>query len=185
MSDLSVARRYASALYQEAEAAGSLERVDDDMLAVRESLEASRELDSLFRSPVISSEKKGAVVKQLFEGRVDPLVVRFLQLLIQKQRENIVPAMIRAYNDLRDERQGVVEARVKTAMPLGDAEEASLKQALEARTGKTVRLQTEVDERLVGGVVVRIGDMVLDGSARHQLQQLRERLAQPHAISLN
>jgi F-type H+-transporting ATPase subunit delta len=185
MSDLSVARRYALALYEEAEQAGTLERVDDDMLAVRESLDGSRELEGLFRSPIVSSEKKAAVVKQLFEGRVEPLVVRFLLLLVQKQREDMVPAMIRAYNDLRDERQGVVEALVRTAMPLGDAEEASLKQALEARTGKTVRLQTEVDESLVGGVVVRIGDMVLDGSARHQLQQLRERLAQPHAISLN
>ena len=185
MSDLTVARRYAQALYEEAEQAGTLERVDQDMQAVRESLEASRELERLFRSPIVSREKKEAVVQKLFTGHVEALIVRFMRLLIEKQREALLPTVIRAYTDLRDERRGIVEARVRTALPLGEAEEAALRQALEARTGKRVRLRTEVDESLLGGVVVRIGDRVIDGSARHQLQQLRERLARPHAISLN
>ena len=185
MSDLTVARRYARALYEEAQQGGTLEAVDADMQAVRESLDASRELEGLFKSPVVSREKKEAIVERLFAGKVSALVVRFMRLLIEKQREELLPTVIRAYTDLRDERQGVVEARVKTAMPLGEAEAAALRAALEARTGKQVRLRAEVDPALLGGVVVRIGDQVIDGSARHQLDQLRERLARPHAISLN
>jgi len=183
MSDATVARRYAQALYQEAETAGNVERIDEDMQSVQESLDASRELDLFFRSPIVGREKKKAVIVKLFDGKVDPLIVRLMQLLVEKGREDILPAVIRQYSALRDERLGIVEARVRTAMPMEFDETEDLRKALEAKTGKKVRLRIEVEPELIGGAVVRIGDRVYDGSVQHQLESLRDQLAERAYLS--
>src|SRR5690606_6029957 len=101
-----VARRYALALYQEAEARDAVERTDDDVQALREALDASRELASMFESPVVSREKKEAVARKLFEGKLSDLALRFVRLLFEKEREDVLPAVVRAYGDLRDARLG-------------------------------------------------------------------------------
>ncbi len=183
MSDAIVARRYAQALYQEADATGAVETVDESVVSLKESLDASRELDQFFRSPILSREKKESVIGTLFDGKVDPVVVRLMRLLVQKGREDILPAVVRQYAELRDERLGQVEASVRTAMPMEYDETETLRQALEARTGKTVRLRIEVEPALIGGVVVRIGDQVYDGSVRHQLTTLREQLEERAYLS--
>lgn len=178
MSDTIVARRYARALYEDAQQAQQVERIDEDVELIRQALADSRELVRFFESPVISREKKRAVVQQLFAKRVQPLTQRFLNLLIAKKREDIFPAIVRAYRALRDEQQGIVEARARVAHALTDAEEKKLRQALEAVTGKRIRLRTEQAPDLLGGVVIRVGDTVYDGSVRHQLTNLREKLEQ-------
>lgn len=172
-----IARRYASALYQEAESEGQVEQVDAGIEAVRETLSESPELERLFASPVISTEKKSAIVRRLFEGKVEPLVLNTMLLLIEKGREEMVPDVVRAYAVLRDERLGVVEALVKTALPLAADETEALRDALEKSTGHNIRLRLEVEPELIGGLVVRVGDTVYDGSARHQLEMLREQFA--------
>ncbi len=176
MNDLAVARRYAKALYQEAQAHGSAAEVDEDVQLIHESLEGSRELVQVFESPTISREKKTAIVKSLFDGKVRPITLRFLDLLIEKEREDVFPGIVEAYGNLRDEENGIVEAQVRTAMPLGEAERQEVVARLEKMTGKTVRPVITVDPALIGGVVIRIGDVVYDGSVRNQLDTLRERL---------
>lgn len=183
MSDATIARRYAQALYQEADAAGKVDRIDEDMQSVQESLDASRELDLFFRSPVVGRDKKEAVIGKLFDGKVDPLIVRLMQLLVEKGREDILSAVVRQYSELRDERLGIVEARVRTAMPMEFDETEDLRKALEAKTGKKVRLRIEVEPELIGGAVVRIGDRVYDGSVQHQLESLRDQLAERAYLS--
>ena len=183
MSDATVARRYAQALYQEADAAGKVDRIDEDMQSVQESLDASRELDLFFRSPLIAREKKQAVVGKLFDGKVAPLIVRLMKLLVEKGREDILSAVVTQYAELRDERLGIVEARVRTAMPMEFDETEDLRKALEAKTGKKVRLRIEVEPELIGGAVVRIGDRVYDGSVQHQLESLRDQLEERAYLS--
>lgn len=180
-----VARRYALALYQEADAQDAVDRTDDDVALLAETLGGSRELTALFESPVIGREKKEAVIGRLFEGRVSDLTLRFVRLLVEKEREDVLPAIVRAYGALRDERLGVVEALVKTARPLGYDETRQLEQALEARTGKQIRMKVEVEPSLIGGLVVRIGDRVYDRSVQHQLDVLREQLHQRAFLSQN
>ena len=176
MSDATVARRYARALYEEAAERGIMPRVDDDADLVRETLRNSRELTNLFHSPVVNREKKQAVVHKLFAERVSPLMRDFLKLLVEKGREELVPEAIEAYRTLRDEELKIIEVKARSAIALGPEEEADLKAALERMTGQTVRLQVAVDPSLLGGVVVRVGDTVYDGSVRNQLGRLRETL---------
>lgn len=180
-----VARRYALALYQEANGKGVADRVDADIDMLRETLDGSKELDALFRSPVISREKKEAVVKRLFVGKVDSTTLNFMQMLVQKKREEILHSVVSAYSTLRDERLGIVEAFVRTAKPLGDSEKDELKSSLEARSGKSVRMNVEVDLALLGGLVVRLGDQVYDRSVRHQLKTLHAQLEERVFLSQN
>lgn len=180
-----VARRYAQALTEEAQKAGSLAAVDADVALVAETLDGSRDLRLALTSPVVPHAKKNTVLQRLFDGRVSDLTLRFLRLLVDKQRDGQIPGILDAYRALRDERTGTVEATVRVAKPLGADEAERLRGALEARAGQTVRMRIEVDPSLVGGLVVRLGDVVFDRSVKHQLQTLRGQLAERAAVRLN
>ena len=176
MTNSTVARRYAQALYQEAERGQQVEHIDADMDLIRETLDGSRDLVTFFASPIISREKKEAVVQSLFAGSLHRTTYNFLRLLIEKKREALFPDVVRAYRDLRDEQRGIVEARAKVAYPLSESEEQTLVRALEKLSGSQVRLNVQEDRAILGGLVVRMGDTVYDGSVRNQLANLRERM---------
>jgi F-type H+-transporting ATPase subunit delta len=176
MSQSTVARRYATALYEEADATGVLDAVDDDVRMLRESLESNDELARFFKSPVIPAAKKDTVLQTLLGDRVAPLLVRFLRLLVQKDRETMTKAILDDYQTLRDEQRGIVDAHVTAARPLSDDNRETLTGVLEAQTGKTIRLHVHEDPDLIGGLVVRIGDYVFDGSVRNKLATLHDRL---------
>jgi F-type H+-transporting ATPase subunit delta len=180
-----VARRYALALYEEARAQSVAEAVDADVRGLGESLHASPELRAALTSPVISRVRKEAIVTRLFSDRVHPLVTRFLLLLIRKQREELAPAVVAAYTALVDEREGVVDARVRAARPLSPEHAEALRGELEKRTGRAIRLRLDVDPALLGGLVVRVGDRVYDGSLRHQLDLLREQFESRAQVMMN
>lgn len=184
MSDVIIARRYAQALKEEADGLGIIDKVDDDVALIRESLNASRELLRFFESPVISREKKASVVSDLFGERVEKTTLQFLLLMVEKRREYALPEVMRAYMALRDEQRGVVNVSVRAARAMGEEEEKELIATIEGMIQKSVRLESSVDESLMGGLVVRIGDTVYDGSFSNQLQSLRERLETGH-LSLN
>ncbi len=174
-----VARRYAQALYAQADQTGHVAAVDADVELMRDTLGHSPDLRRVMESPVVSREKKQAILTSLFSGKVNELMDTFLSLLIDKDRIEDIPGVVEAYQSMRDEQQNIVVAQVRTAKTLAPDESAQLQKALAAQTGGNVRLETQVDGDLIGGMIVRLGDTVYDGSVRHQLQTLRERFAQP------
>jgi len=184
MSQRTVAQRYATALYEEAEASGPLEAVDEDVRMLRDSIESNDPLARFFESPVIPQEKKDAVLQRLLEDRVEPLTLRFLRLLVRKDRETMTKAVLDQYQHLRDEQRGIVDAHVTVARPLDDEDREALAEALEAHTGKSVRLHVTEQPDLLGGLVIRIGDQVFDGSVRNKLSALHDRLRNS-ALSLS
>ena len=125
-----VARRYAQALTEEAQKAGSLDAVDADVALVAETLDGARDLRLALTSPVVPHAKKAAVLERLFGDEVSDLTLRFLRLVVDKQRDGQIPEILGAYRALRDERTGTVEATVRTATPLGADEAERLKAAL-------------------------------------------------------
>ncbi|WP_022835976.1 ATP synthase F1 subunit delta [Salisaeta longa] len=175
MSARTVARRYATALYEEASDQGVVDTVDDDVAMLRESLASVDALQRLYESPVVSQEKKHAVTGALLEDRVHALTLRFVRLLITNDREGMLAAILQQYHALRDEQEGIVEVEARSAQPLDDDARATLLEALESKTGQQVRLTVRHDPGLMGGLVVRIGDRVFDGSIKHKLAALRER----------
>ena len=182
-----VARRYAQALYAQADQTGKVAAVDADIELLRDTLSGSPDLRGVLESPVVSRDKKQAILIAIFSGKVDKLMDTFLSLLISKEREGDISGIVEAYQAMRDEQQNIVVAKVRTAKVLAPDESALLQKALAAQSGGNVRLETQVDADLIGGMIVRLGDTVYDGSVRHQLQTLRERFAQPAAstIALN
>lgn len=181
MSDRTVARRYAKALHEEAESQGRVEKIDEDVALIQESLDNARELERFFTSPIVGREKKENVVEALFEERLDGLTYRFLLLLVQKNRESLIREVARAYLTLRDEQRNIVEAHVRTADPLEEGERERLQARLEQMTDHRIRLRVQEDSDLIGGLVVRVKDRVYDGSVQNHLENLRGRMEQ-HAL---
>lgn len=176
MSQRTVARRYASALAEEARASGIQEAVDEDARMLRKSIEDTGPLARFFESPVIPQEKKEAVLQSLLADRIEGLTLRFLRLLVRKDREVLTKEVLDQYQVLRDEQRGIVDAHVQVARPLSDDDREALVEALEAHTGASIRLHVQENLDLLGGIVIRIGDQVFDGSVRNQLSALRDRL---------
>jgi F-type H+-transporting ATPase subunit delta len=153
-----------------------MQRVDEDIALISDGLTNSRELENFFESPIISREKKSKVIKSLFRESVAPVTMRFLDLLVEKRREVIFSSIAMSYRELRDKQSGITSVTARVAHSLSDEDRETLVGSLEQLTGKKVRLSMSVDESIVGGMVVRVGDTVYDGSVVNQLATLRERL---------
>lgn len=185
MSQRTVARRYASALYQEADHNGVVDDVDEDVELLRTSLDDNRELSRFFESPVIPNDKKEAVIQSLLSDKVAALTLNFLRLLVRKDREAMVAAILEQYHDLRDEQRGIVDVHARVAKSLSEDDREALTDTLETKTGKSVRLHVHEEPDLIGGIIIRIGDHVFDGSVRNKLSSLRERMHETRLSASN
>lgn len=135
------------------------------------------QLREVFSSPVISLERKQAVLLDLLSRlKLHPSSANFLQLLLANSRLHNLDLILRALTSELDARTGVVSAEVTTAREIADHEKALLSQKLKASTGKDVRLSFSVDPAIIGGVVTRIGGVVYDGSIKNQLSQMKQKL---------
>lgn len=175
MNDLSIARRYARALYDEGRTAGMAE-IDTDVDFIRASFVESPALRRMFESPVVPRHKKVTVVRELFAERIRPVTMRFLEMMIAKNREDVFPQIVAAYQELRDKERGIVEATARVASELDENAREQMRLRLEKMTGKKVRLVVKREPELLGGAVVRIGDTVYDGSVRNKLVSLQEQM---------
>jgi F-type H+-transporting ATPase subunit delta len=140
-------------------------------------LNSQPEMRQLFENPTIASDRR----KGVFNGIADALaydgrVRNFLNLLIERNRLDLLSAVIRAYQSLLDEKLGLVRAHVTSASPLDSAQQRGLAAKLESVTGKIVRVELSVDPALLGGIVAQVGSTIYDGSIRQQLQTFKQRL---------
>jgi len=173
MTSLMVAQRYAQALYQEAVQTAS---IIDDVTLIQETLLCSAELEQVLKSPVIPRQKKSAVLQSLFAKHVQSKTMQFLQMLVQRGRESLLAPILTRFLSLSDEAQGITTVQARVHSQLSSDEEMRLQNVLGSRLGCSVRLDVSVDPALMGGIVLKIGDMVYDGSVRHQLSLLQDRL---------
>ena len=167
-----VAKRYASALFQEALGRKVLEDIARDMLMLSDSIRNSRELEFFLKSQIISGKKKGEVLSVLFTDAVQPLTNDLITLLLDKRREAHLYAIALWYNTLYKKEKGLIDAEVYVVYLPGEDQKNALRLSLEKRTGKKVSLTFIEDPDLKGGMAIRIDDTVIDGSVRHKLQQL-------------
>ena len=176
MSNLRVAKRYASALMALTGEAKKPEIIADDLLAVQSTIKSSRELRLLLASPVVSKEKKKAVIAEIFDKKIGAVVNQYLAAIIEKRREDILPEALEQYFLLRDEQLGIVSVDVRSAVKFSAEQEQSLIRRLESYTQKKVRVSFSLDKIVKGGFIAKVGDTTLDGSIRRQLELLRSRL---------
>ncbi len=174
--DASVARRYADALFQVALKRSEVDEVAANLHEVVQAVEGSRELMSALHHPLLTQEKKQAIVRGVFGANVHADVVRFLFLVIDKDRAILLPQIVEEFDRFVDEYRGEADAVATSAVPLTPAQISHLETALNEKFGVTVRLKTKVDESILGGLVVRVGDKLIDSSVATRLQQMNEQL---------
>ena len=131
---------------------------------------------AVFENARVPANQKFALVERALAG-VDPLVLNLARLLVRRRRTSLGPQIARAFQELIDEAKGISHAIVTSAVPLGDEDRAAVQRRLIDITGGPVVLETHVDENILGGLVVRIGDRLIDGSTKNRLLALKRRLA--------
>ena len=169
-----VAERYAIALFELARDSGALDSVEDDLKRFAGFIEESADLRRLVRSPVFSADEQlRAISAVLDKAEIGGFVGNFIRVAAHNRRLFAVPDMITAFGRLLARHRGEVSAEVTSAEPLSDVHLADLKAALKASLGKDVALETRVDSSLIGGLIVRVGSRMIDGSIKTKLNSLK------------
>jgi F-type H+-transporting ATPase subunit delta len=167
---------YAAALFEIAKAEGSLDRVEDELFKVARTLEANDELRMALSDQAIPVERRERIVESLLGGRASPITTALVDFVVAAGRSRNLPEIIdKLVARAAAERQEAV-AEVRSAIPLDDERKQRLAEALSKATGKRIDVKVIVDPSVLGGVMARIGDTVIDGTVRHRLEQLRESL---------
>lgn len=178
MSSQAVARRYAAALADVVIARREEIEVQDELASWESMIQANAQLNEVLSNPTIPYEQKRTVLNQLIERtKVSAPTANFLQILLKNQRLTELGEINKRLTSVLDERAGVVAAQVTTARPISEDAKKSIYQRLAAVTGKDVRLSFVIDDKLIGGMVTRLGSTVYDGSIRNQLEEIETRLA--------
>jgi len=167
--------RYASALFDLASESGSVSAVETDLEKLGQAISESGELAALIRNPRIGRDSAGAVMKDV-AGLLglSGLTANFLGVLAANRRLARLPEMIRAFATIAAAARGEVTAQVASAHPLDEGQLEALRQKLEAREGRKVKLSASVDTELLGGLVVTIGSKRIDASIRTRLNSLAQ-----------
>jgi F-type H+-transporting ATPase subunit delta len=176
------ARRYAKALLQSAQEQDLLADVEKDIRFISNTIEDSRELVVFLKTPIIKKEDKKDVLSKLFDEHITKETKSLLLLLSEKNRESLLKDICEGFLQLYNEYKGIIKVDVTTAFELSDDQKEKLHKALESSTGKDVEMNITTDEDLLGGLVVRIDDTVIDGSVKHKIRKLKNQFAVTAAV---
>ena len=169
---------YAAAILEIARGEDQLERVGDELYQIARSIEGSSELRELLTDRRVPADRKLAVLGDLLEGKASPLALGFVNFVVGVGRAGDLPAIAdRLASRAAGERDAVI-AEVRSAVELDEQTVARLAATLSKVTGKQVEVKTVVDPTVLGGIVTRVGDTVIDGSLRRRLSSLRDKLNQ-------
>ena len=175
MVNTRAAHRYALAIIEVAEKTKLLDQVTRDFELIAMLVRESRDFAVFLKSPVVNTQKKRVVFGDLLTGRVSDLTTKFILLLLSKYREGLLPEIIMQFQRLHDERLGILNVTVRTAIEFTKEENTRLVQQLEQQTGKKVRARYVLDPPIRGGFIVQYDDTVWDASVHHQLERLRQK----------
>lgn len=179
MKGVRAAVRYAKALLQLAQEKNSLDVVIADVKLIHNTIEENRELALMLQSPLVKSDKKESVLTSIFGSKINELTLKFVQLVVEQKRENslqtICEQFIASYNELKN----IAIVNVTTTQPLTESLRAEIVKKIKSDYQLSeVELVEKVDESLIGGMILRIGDKQLDASIRRQLNDIKQELIQ-------
>ena len=177
LGGIKVARRYADAVFQLAREQGTVDQWASDLAYLAEVL-ARPEVHRFVEDPRVRFEEKSRLIAAALDGH-SPLLFNLARLLIRSGRVDLARDLADEYGTLRDSDEGIRRFRVITAVPLREEERDRLRARLAEAARAPVFLETHVDPSIIGGMIVRAGDQLIDGSVRNKLEGLREALASP------
>ena len=177
MSEGNRTRAYAAALYTVANAEGQLSSVGDELFAVARAIEGNDALREALGDPHLPAERRQQIIEELLGSRASDVTAGLASMVVAAGRGRELPDIVDALLELSATQEGRQVAEVRSAIDLSEDQRARLAEALKTATGTDVDVRVVVDPTVVGGLVVRVGDQVIDGSVRHRLAQLRESLS--------
>ena len=171
----SLSHRYARALLSLAEKAGQIDAVREELDVLESLAKQTSKLVPFLSNPVVASEKRRQVLVQALDSvKVSDLTRRFCLFLLEKNRIKVLHDIVSAFDELCDERNKIIRAKVVSARPLAQEEAAQFESLLIAKTGKKVLVEFDEDPELIGGVRVQLGSLVYDGSVQGELERVQE-----------
>mgnify|MGYP000259150062 CR=1 FL=1 len=179
-----LAVRYAEALVQLAQEHDMLAKLEPELKLVQAGIDGHQDLATWFYHPTVPARAKKETIMKIFGEEVSGLVLNFVLLLIDKGRERLFPAIVEESIRLANAARNIIEAKVTAAIELGQAEQQALIAKLSALTGKNIVLRINVDPQIIAGLVVRIGDRVIDGSVVNRLASMKAALLKTHATKI-
>ncbi len=172
-------KSYAEALFQVARAEETLDRVEEELTRLSKSLDSNAELREFLSNPQISSEGKKSSLFQIFGGKVSPITLHWINMVVDQGRQRRLPTIIEAFFTLAQDAREKITAEVITSVPLSEDQTNRLAQELSKITRKRVFLKPMVDESILGGVIVKIENKVIDGSVKHRLEEIKNEMIKP------
>ena len=176
MNEGKIPVRYAKAFYLAADGSGALDAVTADIRQLENLCRNSAEFLLFLQSTIIRKSQKSELLLQLFQSRFHPLTVRFLLLLAENRRESKLLLICIDFLEIIREKQGIAPVTLTTASELSPEVKENIRRFLEIKTGKSVELTEKIRPEIVGGLIIRVGDLQYDGSISNQLKKLRESL---------
>ncbi|MFR9069018.1 F0F1 ATP synthase subunit delta [Paraclostridium tenue] len=173
-----IASRYAEALFQVGEESNSTEKLYNELKAVVDIINVNKEFSNILKSPIVSKEEKKTLITNIFGSTLDNEMLNFMKILADKDRLNLLANMEEAFKALLNDKNNILEGVAITAVPMNEGEVNELQAKLSAKYNKTVVLQNEVDESILGGVLVRLGNEEIDGTVKNRLDKMKEQLSQ-------
>jgi F-type H+-transporting ATPase subunit delta len=181
MQETTVARSYAEALFELAQADDAAELYAGQLGEIVQLIESEADFRSFLETPRIELREKRQVLREVFEGKIPERLLRFLLVVVDKRRQRVLPEIAIEFNKLVDQQLGRLQVDVTVAEDPDAKARASIQKHLNTLFGVDVLPRFRADPRIIGGVVVRVGDRIMDGSIRHRLQGLRRSLLRPEA----
>lgn len=177
------ALRYAKAIINFALEQQKEVEVSNDMLLIAKTIDESKDLQLLLSSPVLKSEVKKSTLKEVFSDKVSPLAFSLIDLLIENKRINLLSIVAKKYKVLFEELKGIELAKVTSAVPLTEALKKQVLAKVKELTGKEATLQNIVNPDIIGGFILRIGDIQYDASVANKLQVLKRQFDNKSFVS--
>jgi F-type H+-transporting ATPase subunit delta len=171
-----IAEVYSRALFEAAKDNDVVDRIREELAQVDDALREDRDLRLFFFSPYFTSDEKKDAVRRVVEGG-DERLVNFLELLAERHRLPLLPRIRRQFDAMWAEEHRLLPVSVTSAVELDESLVADIGRRIQDQTGRSVELSSNVDPEVLGGLVVRVGNMVLDASVRNRLEQLRKQVA--------
>lgn len=184
MADFRILHRYATSLLETSIEKKNLDIITSDIQLLVETLDKSKLLQLMLESPVVKTEVKLNILKEIFSSKISKDSMDFIEFVISKQRENLLKSIGIRFLEIRDEYLGIANVFVTTATEFNNDQKSLLESKLEKILNKKVRLNFKTDLNLVGGFIAKVNDTLYDASIKHQLELLKKQFLTGD-ISLN
>ena len=172
--EIALAKVYSKSMLDLAESQGQADELLDELLALREMLDKNAELDAFLSSPTVDVAARAQTLEKAVRGKASDLLVDSLQVLNRKERLGILRTVCESYRLAHEELRNIVDVHITTAVPLNDTLRGKIREAAAKFSGMGVELVERVDESVLGGLTMRIGDKKLDTTVAMQLRQISE-----------